>query len=76
MLVVALAVATGAVVINTESRTHPPQPVDAALSLTVLTALFVFRVIGQSLVRTRRPVWLPPSMTGSLHVDPNTRLHG
>ena len=66
MLVVALAVAAGTVVIYTESRTHPPQPVDAALSLTVLTALFVFRVIGQLLVRTRRPAWLPPNQDWAL----------
>ena len=60
MLVVALAVSTGAVV-YTASRTHPPQTADVALSLSVLTALFVFRVIGQLLVQTRPPGWLPPN---------------
>ena len=61
MLVVALAVAAGAVIIYCASRSLPPQTADAALSLFVLTALFVFRVIGQWLVRTRSPAWLPPN---------------
>jgi hypothetical protein len=59
MLVVALAVAAWAVAVFTASRTHPARADDAALSLFVLTALFVFRVAGQLLVRTRAPTWLP-----------------
>lgn len=59
MLVVALAVAAGAVAIFTAFRTHPAQASDAARSLCILTALFVLRVVGQLLVRTRTPAWLP-----------------
>jgi hypothetical protein len=65
-LVVALAIAAGAVVISTTARTQPLRTADAALSLSVLTVLFVFRVIGQLLVRTRRPAWLPPNQDWAL----------
>lgn len=66
MLVVALAVAAWAVGIYTASRTYPPQTRDAALSLSILTALFVLRVAGQLLVRTRPPAWLPPNQHWAL----------
>ena len=66
MLVVTLAVAGWAVAIVTASRNHPAQTDAVALSLSTLTVLFVLRVAGQLLVRTRPPAWLPPNQCWAL----------
>jgi hypothetical protein len=60
-LVTTLAVAATLVAFYLALRSTPVETGDAALVLCVLSGLFLFRVVGQLLVRARGPRWLPPT---------------
>lgn len=60
-LVTTLAVAATALASYLTSRSNPVEAGDAAGVLCLLSGLFVLRVVGQLLVRTRAPHWLPPT---------------
>jgi uncharacterized protein len=60
-LVATLAVAATALASYLALRSSPVEPGDAAVVLCLLSGLFVLRVVGQLVVRTRAPRWLPPT---------------
>ena len=60
-LVTTLAVTAVALGSFLASRPNPVAAGAAAPYLSLFTALFLMRVLGQVLVRTRQPRWLPPT---------------
>ena len=67
-LVATLAVAATALASYLALRSNPVEPGDAAVVLCLLSGLFVLRVVGQLIVRTQAPHWLPPTCSRSHRV--------
>jgi hypothetical protein len=61
ILVATLAVTAAAIGAFVATRSHPVESRPAAAYLGLFTALFLFRVVGQVIVRLGRPRWLPPT---------------
>lgn len=65
---VTLALTAAALGAFIATRSHPADPRHAAVYLCLFTGLFLFRIVGQVIVRLRGPRWLPP--TGQWNLTP------
>lgn len=68
LLVATLAVTAVGLGAYWATRSHPVDPRQAAPYLGLFSALFFMRVVGQVIVRVRKPAWLPP--TGQWNLTP------